>query len=426
MKQKLALAGVLAADTPLVILDEPTSNLDPTVRGEVASLVREARAAGRTVIFSSHILSEVELSCDRVVLLRSGRIAHEQVLADLKRQHRIRAVLTGPLVEPAPELAAQLTIVRGPGHQVTIEAHDDLSPVARLVGQAAPGGSADRTARLAKRLRSPLSGGAAVNRALLKKAFGEIRILLPCFVLLMFGFQILFVWMTSEVDLRHIEMFLRHMPDYWKRLLPVSIDAMTTYAGRVAIGFDHPIISLGAAYWAIARGSDAVSGPLNRGTMEIMLAQPVRRVAVLGANMAVTIFGAATLAVACWLGNFVGLAIVPKMHGVPATPYAFCALNLFAYTCCLAGATTLISACDRYRSRTIGVALGFFVVSVLLKVVGRVSDRYQGFLYVSFLSAFEPQRFVDPLFDPVRLSVEYDVPSDRGRRRLLRARGDHF
>ena len=88
----------------------------------------------------------------------------------------------------------------------------------------------------------------------------------------------------------------------------------------------------------------------------------------------------------------------------------YCAINLLAYTCCLAGVTTLISACDRYRSRTIGLAVGFYVISLVLKVIGRVSDNYHGFLYGSFLSAFEPQRFVDPQFDPLRLSLEYDVP----------------
>ena len=60
MRQKLALAAVLATDVPLVILDEPTANLDPTARAEVLDLVREANAAGKTVIFSSHVLSEVE------------------------------------------------------------------------------------------------------------------------------------------------------------------------------------------------------------------------------------------------------------------------------------------------------------------------------------------------------------------------------
>src|SRR5260370_18766290 len=79
MRQKLALAAVLAVDVPLLILDEPTSNLDPTVRGTVAALIREAKSAGRTVIFSSHVLSEVEQVCDRVVLLRQGGVVHDHV-----------------------------------------------------------------------------------------------------------------------------------------------------------------------------------------------------------------------------------------------------------------------------------------------------------------------------------------------------------
>ncbi|MFM1903625.1 MAG: putative transporter ATP-binding protein YxlF [Planctomycetota bacterium] len=95
MRQKLALATVLATDVPLVILDEPTANLDPTARAEVLDLVREANAAGRTVIFSSHVLSEVEETCGRVAILRAGRLVHEQSIAEIRRGHRIRARLTG-------------------------------------------------------------------------------------------------------------------------------------------------------------------------------------------------------------------------------------------------------------------------------------------------------------------------------------------
>ena len=69
MRQKLALAAVLAVESPLLILDEPTSNLDPTVRATIVTMIREAKTAGRTVIFSSHVLSEVEQACDRVVIL---------------------------------------------------------------------------------------------------------------------------------------------------------------------------------------------------------------------------------------------------------------------------------------------------------------------------------------------------------------------
>ena len=134
MRQKLALVAALAADTPLIVLDEPTSNLDPTVRAEVGKLVKEAQGAGRTVMFSSHVLSEVEDVCDRVVILRSGRLVHTQVMAELRRRHRIRADLNGPLPTPPADLAGQLTVNATAGEAgepgaVVIETAGELSPL---------------------------------------------------------------------------------------------------------------------------------------------------------------------------------------------------------------------------------------------------------------------------------------------------------
>lgn len=134
MRQKLALAAALAADTPLIVLDEPTSNLDPTVRAEVGKLVKEAQSEGRTVMFSSHVLSEVEEVCDRVVILRSGRLVHTQVMAELRRRHRIRADLNGPLPTPPADLAGQLTVHATAGEsgepgEVVIETAGELSPL---------------------------------------------------------------------------------------------------------------------------------------------------------------------------------------------------------------------------------------------------------------------------------------------------------
>lgn len=127
MRQKLALAAVMAVNTPLVILDEPTANLDPSVRRVVLALVREARQAGRAVIFSSHVLDEVEISCDRVGIMRAGKLAHLQAIGDLRRQHRIRARLTAPL--PAvPANLAGLTVSASNG-DVTIETPGELSPL---------------------------------------------------------------------------------------------------------------------------------------------------------------------------------------------------------------------------------------------------------------------------------------------------------
>ncbi len=129
MRQKLALVVALAPDVPLVILDEPTSNLDPTVRREVIDLLGESCAAGKTVLFSSHVLSEVEEACHRVIVLRAGRLVDSVRVADVRRQHRIRARLTGPL-SPAPaELAAGLEITPGADGEVTILTPGDLAPL---------------------------------------------------------------------------------------------------------------------------------------------------------------------------------------------------------------------------------------------------------------------------------------------------------
>jgi ABC-2 type transport system ATP-binding protein len=129
MRQKLALVVALAPETPLVILDEPTANLDPTVRREVTELIRDARARGTTVMFSSHVLSEVEDACDRVVVLRAGRLVDSVRVRDVLRQHRIRAELHGELTPPPPELAADLAISRGENGTVTIVTANDLAPV---------------------------------------------------------------------------------------------------------------------------------------------------------------------------------------------------------------------------------------------------------------------------------------------------------
>ena len=128
MRQKLALAAVLAADAPLIILDEPTSNLDPTVRNVVAALVREAAAAGRTVLFSSHILSEVEDVCDRVAILRAGRLVHDQIMSEIRRGHRLEARIAGPLPPPPSNLAAAIA-VQSSADRLVIETPGELAPL---------------------------------------------------------------------------------------------------------------------------------------------------------------------------------------------------------------------------------------------------------------------------------------------------------
>jgi len=97
------------------------------VRADVAALVSEAKAAGRTVIFSSHVISEVAQVCDRAIILRGGNLVHTQVLSELKRKHRIRAHLTGPL-PPMPEsFGGLVSLTKGEAGDLLIETPGELS-----------------------------------------------------------------------------------------------------------------------------------------------------------------------------------------------------------------------------------------------------------------------------------------------------------
>ena len=90
MKQKLALALAFADPVDILILDEPTSSLDPSARAEVLRLVKEARGQGQTVIFSGHVLSEVEAVSDRLAILRRGRLMHVE---DMQARRSLRMLL---------------------------------------------------------------------------------------------------------------------------------------------------------------------------------------------------------------------------------------------------------------------------------------------------------------------------------------------
>jgi ABC-2 type transport system ATP-binding protein len=91
MKRKVALLQVLLPRTPLLILDEPTNTLDPTMRDELLRQLATARARGQAVLFSSHVLAEVERVCDRVGILQKGRLVHFQALAELLAVKRVHA-----------------------------------------------------------------------------------------------------------------------------------------------------------------------------------------------------------------------------------------------------------------------------------------------------------------------------------------------
>ena len=109
MRQKLGIVQALQHDPELSVLDEPSEGLDPLVQEAFFAILRDRRRAGRTVIFSSHVLSEVDALCDRVTLIREGRIVDTRTLGELRvgRPRIVRVRSTGvvrlPDAEPLPD-----------------------------------------------------------------------------------------------------------------------------------------------------------------------------------------------------------------------------------------------------------------------------------------------------------------------------------
>lgn len=115
-RQKVAIVAALASDVELLILDEPTTGLDPLMEAVFQDCVNTEKDRGRTVLLSSHILSEVEALCDRVSIIRSGRVVETGTLAQLR--HLTRTAIAAE-VDAVP---AGLTGLSGV-HDAVVEDH---------------------------------------------------------------------------------------------------------------------------------------------------------------------------------------------------------------------------------------------------------------------------------------------------------------
>jgi len=139
LKQRLALALALMGDPPILLLDEPTANLDLTARTEWRSRLRELKAQGKTLLFSSHRLEEVQGLADRVVVMRAGQVIGEVSPEALGEAAGLRARLRLSLPPAELERARQVleasgypSSLNGHGLILTVPADRKLTPVRRL------------------------------------------------------------------------------------------------------------------------------------------------------------------------------------------------------------------------------------------------------------------------------------------------------
>jgi ABC-2 type transport system permease protein len=182
----------------------------------------------------------------------------------------------------------------------------------------------------------------------------------------------------------------------------------------LSIGYVHPLMVVIYCIWAVGRSAAAVAGEIDRGTMELLLAQPIRRGGVIAAHLAVDVIVIPLLCLSLWAGTALGCKIVGPFQASTAAlemfpfpvqvdesllsidPWAFgrSLWNVGSLIFAVSGVTMLLSAVGRFRNRVIGIAVLVFLLQFLINVVGQLWDAVDVLRPLTVFYYYQPQQIV--------------------------------
>ncbi len=265
-------------------------------------------------------------------------------------------------------------------------------------------------------------------RILLKKYFLETWPLwLPCALVLLF-FPWVRIWTVSQFELSGFAPLIEQFKAF-EKFSPVPLSQFLTYEGIIGLTFAEPILLLALLTYSIARGSDVVSGELGRGTMEMLLAQPIARLKLLFSHGFICVVGLAGLCVLTWIGIAIGLrtnstlvqqptselsipgtslsisnpfeeptkVMTPLSDLVSSELYIASTINFFALGFFVFCMSVFMSSWDQYRWRTIGLVIGVYVTQLLLFVLSKSTPKTRFLMPFSFFGAYQPDWMVQTI-----------------------------
>ena len=262
-----------------------------------------------------------------------------------------------------------------------------------------------------------------IDRFLIRKYIGQSSLLFISLGVALFAFAWVRVWVVSLLDMGQFQTILEQFREF-EKFAPIDFDALFTYPGRVGMTFDEPIVILCTVIWCVSRGSDVVSGELGRGTLEMLLAQPIRRRTLLFSHATVSVVGLALLCMLVWAGIGAGVLAttvtesvqppivripwlnvdiplsvdepiqeeIPLRDRVDVRTYAASTFQLFAFGLFLLGLSSMLSAIDRYRWRTVGSVVGLYVLQLVMYGLGKAASSLDWLLSLTFFSCYKPQK----------------------------------
>ena len=255
-----------------------------------------------------------------------------------------------------------------------------------------------------------------MNRVLLKKLLRDVRVFLIVVAILLFAFQLLWARVTYQISHELPKLLEKTVPGGAEKFFddlfaqgPAKIVQTLIGGGTIrltrgldtlSVGYVHPLTLIILSVWAIGRASAAIAGEIDRGTMELLLAQPISRSRLIFSHLLVDIVTIPILCLAMWLGTWVGTCLV-GLKGNPspilrADPWPFipALLNVAVLIFATSGSTLFLSAAGRFRSRVLGLAVLLALVQFLINVIGQLWGPLENLRPLTFYFYYQPQPII--------------------------------
>jgi len=261
-----------------------------------------------------------------------------------------------------------------------------------------------------------------MNLSLLRKNLQESMLLFLGCAGLLAAFSFFRVWIVGRLDSGRFRQIIDLLPKDWERFSSVDFEWIVSYLGRTATTLDEPMVVMLVSAWALVRGADVVGGELGRGTMEMLLAQPVSRARIFWQQFSVNILGVITLCLVVWLAMWMAVQttqiketeypsfnipltgfkipvpngepkqiLVPMRDVVDATGFAPGLVNLACLGVFFAGMASWLSSNDRYGWRATGLAVGVYFLFAMFKIGSAATPSLAWLGWITVFSLYEPE-----------------------------------
>lgn len=252
---------------------------------------------------------------------------------------------------------------------------------------------------------------------LVRKLLRDIRLPMALVALLLFGFQFLWAKVTQRITQEVLPAIMQKfsLQDILKIVFEGPGKIIQTIVGGenidflksfdvLTIGYVHPVTQAIICIWAVGRAASAIAGEIDRGTMELLLAQPISRSRLILAHFCVDLIVIPIFCLSMWGGNWLGIwtfgqierGALPSLTGLRVDPLvllpalANVALLLFA----VSGYTMWLSAHGRFRGRVLGLAVFVTLVQFLINVIGQLWDKLEPFRPLTVFHYYQPQQIL--------------------------------